>query len=410
MSLGKSPSSTTTTTKSSPWSGQQPYLLAGFQDAQNILNSGGAQYYPGTTYQAPNDYQYGGIQAEANLGLQGTPVQGAANNTAVNMLNPNWLSANPGNATYNQAASGGLNQYGGMFPESMISSGAWSNQAGQPQLNSIAGGYDPAMQTLGYFGSGATASANNPYFQQMANTTAANVLPQIEGQFNRGNRLDSGLASRAVGEGLGDSIGGLAYNNYQQGLQQMMQGANSYLGNQLSAAGQLGQLGQGNIQNMLSASGLLNSQQQQNAQNQLAGASGQSGNFNTAAQNQIQQTALAPGLNQMAYQQAGALGDSGNQLQQLQQNAINDAVQRWNYNAQLPTNTLNNYMAEIQGNYGGTTTQQNPYFQNTGANILSGALGLGSLGSSLGLFGGGAAAAGGAAGGLGSLAGLLAFL
>ena len=50
MSGGKGGGDTTTTQKADPWSGQQPYLKFGFNQAQNLYNSGGPQFYPGRTY------------------------------------------------------------------------------------------------------------------------------------------------------------------------------------------------------------------------------------------------------------------------------------------------------------------------------------------------------------------------
>lgn len=133
---------------------------------------------------------------------------------------------------------------------------------------------------------------------EMTSHIASQVMPQIEGQFAAGNRLDSGLASRAVGSGMSDAIlqNKLAYANAGMNANQM-----------------------------------------------------QFGNLETAA-------------------------NAGQQQQQLQQSQINDAIQRYNYGQQLPYSNLNNYSNLIQGNYGGTSSSSQPYFQNT----------LGGIGSALG--------------------------
>jgi phage tail protein X len=57
-------------------------------------------------------------------------------------------------------------------------------------------------------------SAGNPYFQQMADRIRGQVQPGIDARYSAGNRLGSGLASRAVSMGLGDAVGALAYQNY----------------------------------------------------------------------------------------------------------------------------------------------------------------------------------------------------
>jgi len=218
----------------------------------------------------------------------------------------------------------------------------------------------PGLSTLMGYSNGSMLSAQNPYFSQMSDNIAAQVLPQINASFNAGGRADSGLAARAASQGLADSIGGLAYNNYQQGLQQQQGAAGTLAG--LSATG---------------AGGLSNA-------------------FQTGVGNMVKEGYVAPSINNINFQNVGALQDAGNQAQQLNQNSINDAVQRWNYNQELPYNTLNNYMAEIQGNYGGTTTNSQPYYDNSLGNILGGAaFGSSILPSLLGVSGGASAGMGG---------------
>lgn len=636
---GDSPAGNTTTTNvSDPWSGQQPYLTQGFQQAQNLFNQGGPGYYPGQSYAGPTDLQLTGIENEANLGLNGTSAQAGANGALGNILNNNWLTSNASNPLYMNAALGGMNvntggyfapiasgqqsnmmgvmplaaiaggmnsnplmqggyqtsgngqtqvpasslggdpappangntwmdgdgnmiapptagqiaqnttpnssqsgntwrdgdgnliapptaaqiaqnttpygsqpaqqgtspqpsqgnvgpggvltaasqgglnnsmgvapissiasgqnqNNGGQLPLSLASLGLLNNTQGQNVLGNIASGANnmqPGMQTLANIAGGSNLSAQNPYFQQMAATTAASVLPQLQGQFAAGNRMDSGLASRAAAEGLGDSIGSLAYNNYQQGLQQQqsaasnlaslgqnataqqasaagqlgqlgqqnlsqqlgaanslgslgagnlnaqLQAGNSLAGigaqnisNQLGAANSLGQFGQQNIQNQLAASGQLSNIGQNNIANQLSastaltnlgfgnigtqmtGAQGLSQNFENAAQNQLGALGLAPSVSNMDYQQAAALQDAGTTAQGLNQSAINDAMARYNYGQQQPYTNLQNYMQNIQGNYGGTSTSTSPYFQNGTANALSTGIGALTLGNQL---------------------------
>ena len=235
--FGGGPSGTTTT-NTSPWSGQQPFLTTGFNAAQNLYqpgnaNAGGPQYFPGQTLAGPTAAQTGGLQQTANLGLGGSAPGNAASNAITGVLN------------------------------------------GSPAMTS---------------------------------SIAAQVMPQIEGQFAGGNRLDSGLASQAVGSGMTNAI----------------------------------------------------------LQNQL--------NYANAGMN----------ANQMQLGGAEAAAQAGQGQQQLNQASINDAIQRWNYNQQLPFSNLNNYASLIQGNYGGATTS--PYFQNTLGQIGAAAGGLGSLALGLGFL------------------------
>jgi hypothetical protein len=431
---------TTSTQVSAPWSGQQPYLLQGFNQAQNLFNQGGPQYYPGQTYAGPTDAQLAGITAEANIGQGGTAAQNAATPALQNMLGRGWLYGNPAESMYSGAAQGGLNvNTGGYFSPlasgqqtntmgvpglSNIASGANLNTAGQPTLNAMASGAiqnTAGLPTLNQFASGADLSANNPYFQNMANSVTQQVLPAIQSEFNAGNRLDSGLGNLAASQGLGSAIGNLAYQNYQQGLQQQQQAATtmgefgaqnisnmlgaagtlgqlgaSNLGAQLSAGGELANIGQGNIGNQLAASTALTNLGLGNVGTQLAGMQGFGGLYGQAAQQQMQALGLSPAIGQMQYQQAGALQDAGSTLQGLNQSAITDAMNRWNFGQQQPYQNLQNYMQNIQGNYGSNTTASQPYYSNSLANTLGGALGGSALANSM--FGGNNSNSGGGIG------------
>lgn len=190
---------------------------------------------------------------------------------------------------YNPGGPGGP-QY---FPGATISPRTYDesqglNQAGELGLNGTAPGNAASNAITGVL-NGSPA---------MTSHLAAQVMPQIEGQFAGGNRLDSGLASRAVGSGMSDAI-----------LQNQLIYANAGM----------------NANNM------------------------QLGNAQTAF-------------------------TAGQQQQQLGQNEINDDIQRYNYGQQLPYSNLNNYMNLVQGNYGGTSSTSQPYFQNT----------VGQIGSALG--------------------------
>lgn len=104
-------------------------------------------------------------------------------------------------------------------------------------------------------------------------------------------------------------------------------------------------------------------------------------NYQNERANQTAATAEAPALNQAQYINPTAALTAGNQQQTQQQNVDVNAMNAYNYNRDQPTNALNNYIGQIQGNYGqnGTTTTSTPYYTNPGATGLGAALGLGSL-------------------------------
>lgn len=274
MGKSSSPSgNTTSTTTSSPWAGQQPYLTQQFTQAQNLYNSGqlAPQYFPGQTVATPSTQTTGAINA---LTAQATSPQ------ATNLSN-----ANTGLIT-----------------------------------NTLNGNYlDPT---------------NNPYFSGALNDAAD--------AYARGTAAQTSSAFNSDG-----AYGGSAY--------QETQAAN----------------------NKAFSEGLNNMANTAYQQNQTA---------------QLQASALAPQANSIPYTNIAQEANAGSALDTYNQNLINSQVQQYNYNSQLPYNSLANYISLTGGNYGGQSSTSTPYYSNTGSNALGGAIAGGLAGSSL--FGAGGALAG----------------
>ena len=274
---GSAPAGNTTSTQtSSPWSGQQPYLIG---------------------------------QGNGNVGAPGPAGMPMANI-------PGALPA---------AASLYANYTPQYFPESTV---APLNQTQQTGLGMEAGyglnGGNPAVNSatgaINSMENGNFLSAGNPYFQQTANSVLSQVVPQLESQFEGNGRMGSPGAAYAASQGAASAIAPYAFQNYQQGLQNMLQGA-----------------------------------------------------------------MLAPGLQQSQIQNIGLVQNAGQQEQQQTQAEINDAINRWNFQQQLPYNQLAMYEGGVNGNYGGTSTLSQPYFQNNkGTNGLLGGLAGGAAGQLLG--------------------------
>jgi len=350
------PSTTTTTTNTNPWSGQQPYLSDYFQQAQNFYTgqptgfnpANAPQYYPGQTVAPFTSQQQNAISAATNL-AQNDPTANAATGASGAYLSGSLIGANPENAMLSPYTAG-----------AMLSS-------------------NPENALLSPFLNGSLLSAGNPYFQQAAGATLANVVPGLEAQFNQGNSMNNPGVAYAVSQGAANAIAPMAFSNYQQGLsnalaaaQQVGQNYNTGQANQLAAIGQVGQ------------------------------------NYDSDYANQLKALALAPQTQALDFNDISQLYNAGAEGQAQDQANINAAINQWNYNQQLPMEMLANYGNSIQGGYGSTSTITQPYFTNPTANLLGGALGGGVLGGMLGDplgIGQGAGALGGA--GLGAL---LAFL
>ena len=70
-----------------------------------------------------------------------------------------------------------------------------------------------------------------------------------------------------------------------------------------------------------------------------------------------------------------AMGDVGAQRRAMTQEAINQDMARYNYEAMAPMSDLQQYMANISGDYGGTTRQSPSALQGLGQIVsLLGAL------------------------------------
>lgn len=329
--FGSESTPSTTTSTSAPWSGQQPYLSGLFSQAQNLATNYQPQYFGGDTYAPLTDLQKGVAGKIAGTGLLGgsTALQ-TANNSVTGMQLPGYT------ADTNTAF-----------------------QSANPQIAQIAGG-SALSGTQGAFGqgqnylsnmlSGATLDPNSaPGFQSLVNSTLADVLPTTNASFIKGGRSDSGLAQRAATSAATDAVGKLGLN-YYLGQQQLQDSAAKQ-----AAANQ--------------ATGL----------NATLGAGGlASNNLLTQQGNQIKASGIAPLLDQQQMADMTAGLNASGLSQQDQQNQINAAIQRFNFNQMAPWNTAGMYQGLINGQYGSQGTATTPYYSNTTANLLG--LGTGLLG------------------------------
>lgn len=132
-------------------------------------------------------------------------------------------------------------------------------------------------------------------------------------------------------------------------------------------------------------------------------------NYQAERTNMQRAQLFAPQLANQDYFDIAKLGEVGAARESADQQGIDEAMNRFNFENQAPWQQLQQYMGMINGNYGGqnTSTATGPR-KSVGAGLLGGAVsgaGLGYLaGDALGLGSTGGALAGG---GVGSLLGLL---
>lgn len=319
--MGGKSSSGNQTTKTEPWSGQQPYLTAGFQQAQNLLNSGGPEYYPNATYTQFSPQSQMAMQLGENRALFGSEFDQPAANVA--------MGAMSGNSPYLQAGMNSL----------------WGGSLGMQQLAGTANGQylnsNPYLDAMyGAAGRGLNTQYNNQ------------VMPGVNATFGSGGRTGSyahnqalNMANENYGNAMGDMAAQIYGGNYQ-----------SERDRQLSAAGGLGSLGT----SLASGYGSLG---QQSAAQQMAGAQ------------------LGQQLGQNDWQNIAQLGQIGQQVEGKSGQVLQDYMDRFNFYQNRPEQNLQNYVSAINGipvNGGQTSTEGG------GGNALTGALGGALTGGALG--------------------------
>ena len=143
---------TTTTATQQPWAAQQPYLENAFQVSNNLLQGGGPQYFPGTTYAPATAAQSEGTQDLWNQGA----VLNAQTSTPLTALN----SLLSGQSLQNNPAVGPLANVG--------SHNLWAEQRRNGSFTGLASGntgYNTSSAYSGLTGLGGTnAALANPAY------------------------------------------------------------------------------------------------------------------------------------------------------------------------------------------------------------------------------------------------------
>ena len=215
----------------------------------------------------------------------------------------------------------------------------------QQTVSGMQNTFNPAIQQMQATAGGEYLSGN-PFFSgafdaaaRSAGTTFQDQMQQVASNTSRAGRYGSGamgqLQDRAAGTfatALTDTAGKLAYQNYD--AERARQEA-----------------AQGNIGNLYGAD----------------------------YARQLQAAQMSPALAQADYQDISQLYQVGQAQESYQQAALADAMQRYNFQQNLPAAKLQSFLSAAYGAPMGQQTTQ-PIYRNTGANVLGGA----ALGSALG--------------------------
>lgn len=233
----------------------------------------------------------------------------------------------------------------------------------QQTVSGMQNTFNPAIQQMQATAGGEYLSGN-PFFSgafdaaaRAAGSTFQDQMQQVASNASRAGRYGSGamgqLQDRAAGTfatALTDTAGKLAYQNYD-----------AERARQEAAMGNIGNL------------------------------------YGADYARQLQAAQMSPALAQADYADIDKLYQVGQAQESYQQAALADAMQRYNFQQNLPAAKLQSFLSAAYGAPMGQQTTQ-PIYRNTGANVLGGA----ALGSALG---GGALGAG-----IGAGAGILGLL
>jgi hypothetical protein len=362
---------------------QLPFLQSGWNQAQQLSGNDPFEYYPGQTLAPQNPWMGTGFN---DVALTGNAVdqtlRPAGNNIFFNAANGSAGVQNSPAYTILQAlAGGGGNQVG---PQQGLVDLATAAQAGDAGTDAL----------------GATARGDylnsNPYLDKMFGSASDAVTrsyqtataPQTDASYESAGRYGSGALSSARSQNqndLGNSLGRLSSDIYGGNYARERQAQNSAAGvldsilnarkglasGALSASGQLG----------LAGAGL-----QKSAADTL-----QSG-FQTGNNQLLQTLGLLPSVMNAQYNGADAMVRGGQGMTALEQQQIDDAMKRFYGNISAPWQTNQTFLNQVGQPTTGSSSVTSPLL---GPSPLSSMLGL--AGGANSLFG-----SNGALGGKGS--------
>lgn len=343
-----------------------PFVEQGLSGAQSLFQTGQLQYrdpatgemragyvpqyFPGQTFVGPSQYTQQAMQLAAQRAQAGSPLVGQAQQAV-------------GAATGFQAPSAGM--FGNIY-----------GQAGQGQA---AGLYQDIYGRAGQVGADATAGGAylgmNPFLQGAFESAARPITSQfqqqiqnIQSQASRAGRFGSaaqGQLQAGAAESLAANLSGLGERLGFAGYQQERQLQEAALNRQQQAQQQA-------LASQLAAAGGLGQTQAQQLATQLQAAQGLTGAEQGAAGLRLSAAQLAPGLAAQDFADAQRLLQVGQMGEQYQQQEVQDAINRFNFQQQAPFRALQQYLSFIGGVPAGSQ-QIAPEYTNPAATALGGA-------------------------------------
>jgi len=341
---------TTGITKEGPWEPQKEYLQRGMARAESAYKGGPAPYFPGKTL-AGFDPAQQAAQA-ATMGYAMGPRPAAQQAMAERQMGRtyDWASQMP------QAGLSALQRQANLGAVMQDYGGEGVKETQPTYTDMMKGTVDTGVGTP--YGDMSKAYSDQVIGQltdpsgTLAGIRSGLVNYGQAGGSTRGDLLQQQAIVDAVTKGMAMPMAQMYGQAYQQAQGARLPAAQAALAGrqqQMDAIGQRAQMEQAGFGQYMG--GL-----QQGAQTGLAG---------------VQQY---PGIMAAPLSMYGAMGDVGAQRRALSQESINQAMQKYEYGATAPQTALQNFMAGISGEYGGTQQARPSALQSMGqiGSLLSG--------------------------------------
>jgi hypothetical protein len=323
------------TTTAAPWKIQEKYLKGGFEKAAHLLDKGAPKYYGGKTLAG-----FSQPELKAQKGIMQTASSKAAQNLVSDAQSQ--LGKTYGMAGDMRKRAGAVDEYG----ESLTDYGDTATAYDLSQKD-YAGMTPFQEQQMSDMLAGKVNMSKDSGLKSVTGAMRRDIMDELQGpggmlaqirqqqvgyQPGGGSRGDivTGMAAKGASQKLADQASRMYADAFSKAQERRLPAGQMALQAQ-QAAQQLGLSG-GNLRlgagNMLSSAGQLG----------LSGID------------------RMPGVQNAMYDRFGRMQGVGAQQRAMHQEQINQAMNKYNYNQNKDMQHLQNYMANISGQYGGTTT------------------------------------------------------
>ena len=349
------------TTTAAPWKIQEKYLKGGFEKAAHLLDRGAPKYYGGKTLAG-----FTPEERQAQAGIMNTAKSAAVKKLGSDARAQLAKTYNLSDRLAGQATR--IGQRGvsdartranklGAYGTGAMNYGKVAMQRGmtQGQYSNITPFQSSQLKDM------LAGKVNVDQLNPVLASRKRDIMSQLEGpqgmlaqirqktlgyQPGGGSRGDivTGMAAKEATQRLMDESKGMYADAYAQAQQRRLPAGQMALDAQLAAQ----QLGMQGGQLGLGAGGLA--QQGYGTGLQGVGAAGQAGQLGLGAVDRM------PGVMNAMYDRFGRMQGVGAQKRAMTQEGYNQAMAKYNYNQNKDMQHLQNYMANISGQYGGSTT------------------------------------------------------